>query len=243
MLKSLLIGLVALLVLATGATAASPKQKVKNVNRLCVWVESGNNTPDTAWDLKIKKAYTANVKTCIVGKQGKTGKQGKQGKTGAKGATGAQGLMGIPGAQGLMGTPGAQGLQGIAALAGRNGLDGVDGDDGLDGDDGVSVIRPSDRLVRTASRRPRVHVRRRCHLRGAPARRASRASGRPGEPGSRASLGAGRAGEPVEPGPGRACRRRAVPASTGLPVRPIQRPRPGLRRLGYGEKQFTVSCP
>ena len=58
-MKSLLIGLLALLVLATGATAAgSKKDQTRYVNRLCVWVEQGG-TPDTAWALKAVKAYTA----------------------------------------------------------------------------------------------------------------------------------------------------------------------------------------
>jgi hypothetical protein len=135
MLKSLLIGLVAVLVLATGATAASSEQSKNplrpgNVHRLCVWVEQGG-TPDTAWDLKAVKAYTATHKVCIEGKKGKPGKNGKNGKAGAKGATGAQG------AQGLMGTPGAQGLQGIAGLAGAKGADGANGADGFDGEDGL----------------------------------------------------------------------------------------------------------
>ena len=84
MVKSLLIGLVAVLVLATGATAASSKQSKNplrpgNVHRLCVWVEQGG-TPDTAWDLKAVKAYTATHKVCIEGKKGKPGKNGKNGK-------------------------------------------------------------------------------------------------------------------------------------------------------------------
>ena len=231
MLKSLLIGLVALLVLATGATAASPKQKVKNVNRLCVWVESGNNTPDTAWDLKIKKAYTANVKTCIVGKQGKTGKQGKQGKTGAKGATGAQGLMGIPGAQGLMGTPGAQGLQGIAALAGKNGLDGGDGSR-LDGRsngwencaDGGSVFTAATGHLRLQRRKGRHGI--------APARLATL--------GGRAILGRRAPGDrrawTTAPRPGWPGRYHRACGADGLPVKAgfsglVQR----LRRRGTGK--------
>ena len=73
MVKSLLIGLLAVLVLATGATAAgSKKDQTRYVNRLCVWVEQGG-TPDTAFDLKAVKAYTATRKTCIVGKRGKPG--------------------------------------------------------------------------------------------------------------------------------------------------------------------------
>jgi hypothetical protein len=128
MVKSLLIGLVAVLVLVTGATAATSKQSKNplrpgNVNRLCVWVEQGG-TPDTAWDLKAVKAYTATHKVCIVGKKGKPGKNGKNGKAGAKGA------------QGLVGTPGAQGLQGIAGLAGAKGETGAQGDPGADGADG-----------------------------------------------------------------------------------------------------------
>src|SRR5215218_5238009 len=131
MVKSLLIGLAALLILATGATAAESKQsknplRPKNVNRLCVWVEQGG-TPDTAWDLKAVKAYTAVHKVCIVGKTGKNGKAG---------AKGAQGLMGTPGAQGLQGIAGAVGAKGDAGAKGAdgaNGADGFDGEDGLDG--------------------------------------------------------------------------------------------------------------
>src|ERR671911_922866 len=95
MVKSLLIGLVAVLVLATGATAAGSKDRTRYVNRLCVWVEQGG-TPDTAWDLKAVKAYTATRKTCIVGKRGKPGKNGKNGKAGraVKGAAGARGAVG-----------------------------------------------------------------------------------------------------------------------------------------------------
>ena len=106
-MKSLMIGLVAMLVLVTGATAASSEQskhplRPGNVNRLCVWVEQGG-TPDTAWDLKAVKAYTATHKVCIVGKAGKNGKNGKAGARGAKGATGAQGAQGaLPGCQGFM---------------------------------------------------------------------------------------------------------------------------------------------
>ena len=135
MVKSLLIGLVALLALAVGVTAASSKSSaspVKNVNRLCVWVE-GPNTPDTAFDLKSKKAYTATHKICIVGKAGKNGKNGKNGKAGAKGA------QGIAGALGAQGSAGAAGAKGDAGANGSNGIDGKNGADGVDGDDGQSV--------------------------------------------------------------------------------------------------------
>jgi hypothetical protein len=154
MVKSLLIGLAALLVLATGATAAESKQSKNplrpgNVNRLCVWVEQGG-TPDTAWDIKAVKAYTATHKVCIVGKAGKNGKNGKNGKAGAKGA---QGLMGTPGAQGLQGiaglagkdgTNGEAGAQGEQGLSGENGLDGENGSDGLDGADGDNGLDGAD---------------------------------------------------------------------------------------------------
>ncbi len=89
MVKSLLIGLMAMLVLATGATGAESKNQTRYVDRLCVWVEQGG-TPDTAWDLKAVKAYTATRKTCIVGKRGKPGKNGKNGKA-ARAIRGAAG--------------------------------------------------------------------------------------------------------------------------------------------------------
>ena len=104
MVKSLLIGLVAMLVLVTGATAAeSKKSQTRNVDRLCVWVEQGG-TPDTAWDLKAVKAYTAVRKVCIVGKRGKPGKNGKAGRA-VRGAAGAVGPVGATGSQGVTGAP------------------------------------------------------------------------------------------------------------------------------------------
>jgi hypothetical protein len=141
MLKSLLI------VLVTGATAATSKQSKNplrpgNVNRLCVWVEQGG-TPDTAWDLKAVKAYTATHKVCIVAKNGKNGKNGKAGAKGAKGAQGAQGLMGTAGAQGLQGIAGLAGKDGIngeAGAPGEQGLPGENGLDGLNGEDGENGL-------------------------------------------------------------------------------------------------------
>jgi hypothetical protein len=143
MVKSLLIGLAAVLVLATGATAASSEQSKNplrpgNVHRLCVWVEQGG-TPDTAWDLKAVKAYTATHKVCIEGKKGKPGKNGKNGKAGAKGAAGAQGLQGTAGAQGLQGTAGEPGAKGDQGPQGPAGNDGQNGQNGTDGTNGVSV--------------------------------------------------------------------------------------------------------
>jgi len=141
MMKSLLIGLAALLVLATGATAAESKQSKNplrpgNVNRLCVWVEQGG-TPDTSWDLKAVKAYTATHKVCIVGKAGKNGKNGKNGKAGAKGAQGAQGAAG---AQGAKGDAGAQGAKGDAGAKGADGAPGPQGPPGPKGDAGFSGL-------------------------------------------------------------------------------------------------------
>ena len=124
MVKSLLIGLVALLVLATGATAAgSKKDQTRYVDRLCVWVEQGG-TPDTAWDLKAVKAYTATRKTCIVGKRGKPGKNGKAGRAvrgaaGAVGPVGATGSQGVAGAVGAKGDTGRHGAQGSRAGSAR----------------------------------------------------------------------------------------------------------------------------
>jgi hypothetical protein len=43
-----------------------------------VWVEP-TGTPDSRFDLKSVKAYTAVQKICIVGKRGKTGTQGERG--------------------------------------------------------------------------------------------------------------------------------------------------------------------
>src|SRR5918995_6923816 len=117
MVKSLLIGLVALLVLATGATASgSKKDQTRYVDRLCVWVEQGG-TPDTAWDLKAVKAYTATRKTCIVGKRGKPGKNGKNGKAGraVKGTAGGGGCVCAVGPHGGGGgarAPGGRGARG-----------------------------------------------------------------------------------------------------------------------------------
>jgi Collagen triple helix repeat (20 copies) len=144
MVKSLLIGLVAVLVLVTGATAASSEQSKNplrpgNVHRLCVWVEQGG-TPDTAWDLKAVKAYTATHKVCIEGKKGKPGKNGKNGKAGAKGAqgnAGAQGAQGSAGAQGAKGDAGAAGANGENGAKGADGQNGANGTNGTDGDDGV----------------------------------------------------------------------------------------------------------
>jgi hypothetical protein len=144
MVKSLLIGLVALLVLVTGATAAGSKQKnplrPSNVNRLCVWVEQGG-TPDTAWDLKAVKAYTATHKVCIVAKNGKNGKNGKAGARGATGAQGTQGLVGTAGAQGLSG---AQGVKGDQGEKGNQGDQGIPGDQGVPGERGaVGPVGPT----------------------------------------------------------------------------------------------------
>jgi hypothetical protein len=138
MVKSLLIGLVAVLVLVTGATAATSKQSKNplrpgNVNRLCVWVEQGG-TPDTAWDLKAVKAYTATHKVCIVAKNGKNGKNGKAGAKGAQGNAGAQGSAGSAGAKGAAGANGENGAKGA------DGQNGANGTNGTNGDDGVSVI-------------------------------------------------------------------------------------------------------
>jgi hypothetical protein len=145
MVKSLLIGLVAVLVLVTGATAASSEQSKNplrpgNVNRLCVWVEQGG-TPDTAWDIKAVKAYTAVHKVCIVGKAGKNGKNGKNGKAGSKGAVGAQGAkgdQGIPGQQGQQGPQGPQGPEGPQGLEGPQGPPGqsIRGPEGPEGPEG-----------------------------------------------------------------------------------------------------------
>jgi hypothetical protein len=131
MLKSLLIGLVAVLVLVTGATAATSKQSKNplrpgNVNRLCVWVEQGG-TPDTAWDLKAVKAYTATHKVCIVAKNGKNGKNGKAGAKGAQGNAGAQGSQGAQGSAGAAGAKGDAGAQGIQGDKGNPGDPGKDG--------------------------------------------------------------------------------------------------------------------
>jgi Collagen triple helix repeat (20 copies) len=146
MVKSLLIGLVAVLVLVTGATAATSKQSKNplrpgNVNRLCVWVEQGG-TPDTSWDLKAVKAYTATHKVCIVGKAGKNGKNGKAGAKGAQGNAGAQGSQGAAGAKGDLGAKGADGQNGVNGDKGEPGDKGNPGDPGKDGTSVTSAVEP-----------------------------------------------------------------------------------------------------
>jgi hypothetical protein len=128
-----LAGVLSLALVGVAQGAQSSASKTKEVERLCVWVEK-TGTPDTRFDLKSVKAYTAVQKICIVGKKGKNGKNGKNGKVGAKGATGATGAQG---AQGLMGIPGAQGLRGLAGLDGANGEDGLDGEPGAKGETGA----------------------------------------------------------------------------------------------------------
>src|SRR5215216_5815864 len=114
--------------------ASSSASKMREVERLCVWVEK-TGTPDTRFDLKSVKAYTAVQKLCIVGKRGKSGKHGVRGKAGAKGATGLTGLQGLLGPQGL---PGAIGPLGPTGPAGLDGLDGAEGGAGANGVDGLA---------------------------------------------------------------------------------------------------------
>ena len=126
-LKALLLGLVACVALGMGATAAHSEagqeprpptraERSARINAIfvrtfCFWVESGRNTPDTAWDMKFVRAYTVNRKICLL-----PGRRGRAGARGARGANGAQGIMGQPGAQGLPGATGATGPQALRAI-------------------------------------------------------------------------------------------------------------------------------
>ena len=83
-----LIVVLSLALVGVAQGAQSSASKTREVERLCVWVEK-TGTPDTRFDLKSVKAYTAVQKICIVGKKGKPGKNGKAGARGAQGAQGA----------------------------------------------------------------------------------------------------------------------------------------------------------
>jgi Collagen triple helix repeat (20 copies) len=125
--------------------AQSRASKTKEVERLCVWVEK-TGTPDTRFDLKSVKAYTAVQKICIVGKKGKpgkNGKNGKNGKAGAKGATGAQGLAGLAGAKGEVGAKGETGAKGNPGADGRDGENGQNGTNGQNGVSVTSAVEPA----------------------------------------------------------------------------------------------------
>jgi hypothetical protein len=133
-----LIGLTCVLSLAlvgVAQGAQSSASKTKEVERLCVWVEK-TGTPDTRFDLKSVKAYTAVQKICIVGKRGKTGKQGLRGKQGAQGQVGAKGDTGALGLRGLLGPQGLAGAVGPLGPIGPAGQVGPQGDEGPQGEVG-----------------------------------------------------------------------------------------------------------
>ena len=110
-------------------------ERLANINAVfvrsfCFWVESGRNTPDTAWDMKFVRAYTVNKKICLL--------PGRRGLRGRAGARGAQGIMGQPGAQGLPGAVGATGSVGATGATGQTGAQGVAGAQGEKGDTGAT---------------------------------------------------------------------------------------------------------
>ena len=133
--KYLAVGAVAFAALALGGVASAegnqePRpptraERLANINAVfvrsfCFWVESGRNTPDTAWDMKFVRAYTVNRKICLL--PGRRGFRGRTGATGARGAQGIAGITGQPGAQGLPGAVGATGATGATGPAGPQGL-------------------------------------------------------------------------------------------------------------------------
>jgi Collagen triple helix repeat (20 copies) len=130
-----LAGVLSLALVGVAQGSQSSASKTKEVERLCVWVEK-TGTPDTRFDLKSVKAYTAVQKICIVGKAGKNGKNGKNGKAGAKGAQGNAGAQGSAGAKGDAGAAGAKGDQGAVGPAGPAGPEGPEGPQGPQGPQG-----------------------------------------------------------------------------------------------------------
>ena len=96
MSKSLVIGLMAVLVLVVGTSASAANEKTsksvktRTATRFCVRYEF-NHVMWTHGDLN---AYRGNRRVCIVGKPGKNGKAGARGSQGVAGAVGATGATG-----------------------------------------------------------------------------------------------------------------------------------------------------
>ncbi len=147
MKKAIVAGLLALLVTAGIAGAASKDTRV--TTRYCVNVETGTSFPSYG-DLNL---YRGDKRVCLVGKRGKPGKNGKAGArgkagidgkdgtgiagpAGAKGDTGAQGATGAQGEQGIQGETGATGAQGAQGEPGPAGATGPQGPQGEPGPPG-----------------------------------------------------------------------------------------------------------